>query len=220
MRLGSDMKLMDTITTSNGEQGSNHAAYYHCSKEKSYHDLLHVWHIEKLHDFIVKTDLASLPVTPVPLAFRELPFGESRALIEQVMGPPVFDITNDRIRGHAVCFFELHIQDYPVIGQLHFWDDVFFYGVFIFNHYIDKKYKDIEKALRQKYSISPEAEPHLHFKDAADNRLMVTHKMYYKIHYISGDETIKKNISSCWKQYQKERKMLEQKLVDSLKKDL
>ena len=105
------------------------------------------------------------------------------------------------------------MEGYRVIAQLHFLEDSFFYACYVFRKYRSHDVRFIKKALASKYFDQPKADRIVHFTDKQDNQLLLSQRLYFCIHYISGDKNIAQNIDIQFTQQKdKQKEALNNKL--------
>lgn len=213
------MKLFN-IQLNKPKQASNGNDYLHYDYAGFYRDLNQLNHLNEVYLLLTKDSEDSV-LTEHPVRFRGLPFDATVDSVKEQMGNPAYAFKNDKhINGHTVLFYRLNLEGYFVVAQLHFLDDSFFYASYMFQRYTTQDVRFIKKALCSKYFDQPQPERIVHFADEQKNQLFLTQKLYFCIHYISGNQRVTQNIKLKLEDQEAQQKRTLDNRMQTLKKEL
>lgn len=135
---------------------------------------------------IVKTDTI--------ICFRGIiDFGMHKDRVKKLISmKPIFVFENSDIPDHIVYIFKWKIGGYKTKAELHFLNESFFMGVYIFENYSEKDYENIKNILFEKYHINKESLQPQSFCFVDDHNNLIFFKEFFgcSIIYFTGEKHV------------------------------
>ena len=163
--------------------------YYYSSREEYYKSLFREDNLKTLYKLIDK-NISTPIITHQKIQFRDIEFGTTISEVQKKLGPPRYKIDNSKkVENHQALFYKFKMGAYRAVTQLHFLDDFFFYGSYVFKDLNTANLKKIEAVLDSKYfsSIDSDTLTSEVVADDDNNRLFVNKGLYLTIKYVSGN---------------------------------
>lgn len=136
--------------------------------------------------------------------FRNIEFGSSKKAVYEKKGKPRYV----RLCGmfsekkHEIAFYKEMQDSNKLISQLHFIDDLFFYGCHTFRSLPRDNFPLIKKAVFEKYGIRDfDDKNHEIITDSHKNQIRFVDNVFLNLIYLSGDERFKILIEEYAKEY-------------------
>jgi hypothetical protein len=123
------------------------------------------------------------------ISFKQIPFDATIKQTQKIFGKPLYRTKNETVvPGHQIYFYRYDMGGYKVVAQLHFMDNTFFLGQYLFTDLESEKFVNIKEVLAQKYlSDSGLRLGDIIMRDENNNRIEVDDDSYSIIYYISGN---------------------------------
>jgi hypothetical protein len=123
------------------------------------------------------------------ISFKQIPFDATIKQTLKLFGKPLYRTKNETmVPGHQIYFYRCDMGGYKVVAQLHFLDNTFFLGQYLFTDLESDKFVNIKEVLAQKYlSDSTLKLGDVVMRDENNNRIEVDDDSYSIIYYISGN---------------------------------
>lgn len=166
-------------------------------------------------------DIGDEPVfkTNGPVRFRNIDFGSSKKIVYQKNGKPRFLRLNGMLgeKKHEIAFYKELLNDHKLISQLHFFDDLFFYGCHTFRYLPREKFSMVKKMLAEKYCLETDGIGNANvFVDEFNNQIRLVDNVFLNLVYLSGDEKFKTLIEEFAKEYTSLKKKNQKSLLTEL----
>ncbi|KAA9327354.1 hypothetical protein [Adhaeribacter soli] len=123
------------------------------------------------------------------ISFKQVAFDSTIRQTLRKFGKPLYRTKNGmQIPGHEIIFYRYDMGGYKVIAQLHFMNNTFFMGQYLFTDLESEKFTNIKAVLGQKYLADPSVKlGDIVIRDQRNNRIEVDDDSYSIIYYISGN---------------------------------
>ncbi len=180
--------------------------------------------LNSLVKIICETKTSDSYCTEETIKFKgKIDFGTPKSQVIKTLGSPFLYFENPELKSHTVIFYKCYIGNYKTNLELHFFNQIFFMGVFTFNQVSDPKEKNkIKDILFEKYKVSNEEckNENQIIVDKHQNRILINDNIHYSIVYISGNEIIQNNIKNNIEQITSLIKIKEQRITTHIKNNL
>ncbi len=178
---------------SNYFQQPNRHNGYSFSRREHYHNILNPKDIidlvdkyMKLHDDRSQTD--------IKITFGGVDFGTRLTSFLASNEKPRYLIENNynNTVNHSILFYKEKLGKHKAISQFHFVDDLFLWGMYLFNNYLQaSELKEVEKVLMEKYKITEAVSlKDVIVTDKEKNMIQLKNEVYTSIHYMTGNKEL------------------------------
>lgn len=151
-----------------------------------------------------KKDVQNSPLFQSGLIFkfRNVEFGASKKTVFEENGKPRYIRLGKKFGNlkHEIAFYKDLMHDHKLISQLHFIDDLFFYGCHTFRYLPREKFQLIKSMLIEKYSPLC---PDVHrgggavLVDKLNNQIRLVDNVFLNLVYLSGEDKVEKILEKC-----------------------
>lgn len=123
------------------------------------------------------------------ISFKQVEFDSTIKQTLKKFGKPLYRTQNGtQIPGHEIIFYRYDMGGYKVIAQLHFMNNTFFMGQYLFTDLESEKFTNIKEVLGNKYLSDTSVRlGDIVIRDADNNRIEIDDDSYSIIYYISGN---------------------------------
>jgi hypothetical protein len=123
------------------------------------------------------------------ISFKQIPFDATIKQTLKLFGKPLYRTKNEtQVPGHQIYFYRYDMGGYKVVAQLHFLEDTFFMGQYLFTDLESEKFVNIKEVLAQKYLSDDSLKlGDVVMRDGKNNRIEIDDDSYSIIYYISGN---------------------------------
>jgi hypothetical protein len=166
---------------------------YSFSKREHYQNILNPKDIIDLVNKYMKLHDNRYP-TDVGISFGGVSFGTTLTNFLASNNKPRYKIENNynQVVNHSILFYKEKLGKHKAISQFHFVDDLFLWGMYLFNNYLQvSELKEVEKVLTQKYKISEALNlKDIIITDKEKNMIQLRNEVYTSIHYMTGNKPL------------------------------
>lgn len=168
--------------------------YDHSDREEYYEQFTFPKSILQFLKWQTDTRTAILLNPGLTVRFKNIEFGTSKKQVYEKNGKPRYL----RLGGvfaekkHEIAFYKEMFYDNKLISQLHFIDDLFFYGCHTFRSLPSDNFSLIKKTVLEKYGLRNFDDKNYNvLTDSHKNQIRFVDNVFLNLVYLSGEERFK-----------------------------